>query len=314
MSGVPAPSKVAAERVAIAGAAGLAVLKLATGLGINSIGLIGASVDSLMDVAMSSVNLFSIRLADSPADETHPFGHGKVENLAGLVQATVIAALGGWLIYEAVRRLVHGTRPEHTEWGVAVMLVSVVASWLITRHLRRAAAQTGSVVLLADSLHYATDVWTNGGVLVALVLLELTGSPVFDPLIAIAVGAFILRSGYQIVIRAVQDLMDAALPEPERREIERVIHRHKFVVDSHDLRTRRSGSHRQIDFSIVACRHLPLGEAHDLVDHIEKEIEATIPGAQVVVHAEPCTPDCSLTDRCVLRVRQGDLLAHEPPH
>ncbi len=308
----PAASKARAEKLAISGAGALAALKLAVGLATNSIGLISSAADSLIDVLVSSLNLFSIRLAESPADEGHPYGHGKVENLAGLVQASVIAGLGGWVVFEAVRRLVLGIRPEHTEWGVVVMAVSMGVSWLITGHLRAVAARTDSVVLMADSLHYATDVWSNGGVLASLALLWLTGIGVFDPLIAVAVGGLILRSAYQIVARSVADLMDAAIPEEEQREIERVIHRHKFVVSSHDLRTRRSGSQRQIDFSVVLCRHLPLGDAHDLVDHIEKEIERTIPQSHVVVHAEPCMPECKLTDRCVLWGKQEDLLAHEP--
>ncbi|HEV8306118.1 MAG TPA: cation diffusion facilitator family transporter [Methylomirabilota bacterium] len=305
-------SKARAETVAIAGAGSLAALKLGTGLATNSIGLISSAIDSLIDVLISTLNLLSIRIADSPADEGHPYGHGKVENLAGLVQAAVIAGLGAWVIYEAVRRLLLGTRPENTEWGVGVMAASMGVSWLITRHLRQVAARTDSVVLLCDSLHYATDVWTNAGVLAGLVLLWLTGATVFDPLIAIAIGVIIVRSAYLIVARSVADLMDAAIPVDEQREIERVIHRHKFVVSFHDLRTRRSGSQRQIDFSVVLCRHLPLGEAHDLVDHIEKEIERTIPRSHVVVHAEPCMPECRLTDLCVLWSKQEDLLAHDP--
>ncbi len=313
MSPIADPAKARAERLAIAGAAGLAGLKLASGLLTNSIGLISTAVDSLLDVLISSLNLFSIHLADSPADEGHPYGHGKIENLAGLAQAAVIAGLGGWLVVEAVRRLSLGTRPEHTEWGLVVMVVSVVVSWLITRHLREVGVRTDSVVLQADSLHYATDVWINAGVLAGLVLLRLTGSAIFDPLIAIGISGFIFQSAYAIVARSVRDLMDAAIPAAEQRQVERIIHRHRFVVGSQSLRTRRSGSQRQIDFTVLACRHLPLGDAHDLVDHIQKEIEEAIPNSHVVVHAEPCTPDCTLTDRCVLSTKEHDLLAHEPP-
>jgi ferrous-iron efflux pump FieF len=304
--------KARAEGVAIAGAASLAALKLGTGLAINSIGLISAAVDSLIDVLISGLNLLSIRLADSPADEGHPYGHGKVENLAGLAQGTLIAVVGGWVIFEAARRLLRGVRPEHSEWGVAVMAASIGASWLIARHLRRVAVRTDSPVLMADSLHYAMDVWTNGGVLVALVLFRFTGAAFFDPLIAAVVGALILGSASRILARSVADLMDAAIPAEEQREIERVIRRHRFVVSFHDLRTRRSGSQRQIDFAVVLCRHLPLGDAHDLVDHVEKEIERTIPRSHVVVHAEPCAPVCKLPERCVLESRQEDLLAHDP--
>jgi ferrous-iron efflux pump FieF len=304
--------KARAEKLAIAGAAGLAALKLGTGLAINSIALISAAVDSLIDVFISGVNLVSIRVADSPADEGHPYGHGKIENLAGLAQGTLIALLGGGVIFEAIRRLLRGSRPDRTEWGLAVMVVSIVVSWLIARHLRQVASQTDSVVLLADSLHYATDVWTNAGVLVALGLFAFTGAVLFDPLIAIVVGVIILASAYRILARSVADLMDAAIPAEEQREVERVIQRHRFVVSFHDLRTRRAGSQRQIDFSVVLCRHLPLGDAHDLVDHIEKEIARTIPRSHVVVHAEPCQPTCRVPDRCVLGSRREDLLAHDP--
>jgi cation diffusion facilitator family transporter len=186
-----------------------------------------------------------------------------------------------------------------------------VVSWLITRHLRRVGRETDSVVLLADALHYQTDVWTNGGVLLGLVVLWATGSGVFDALIGIGVAGVILRSAYRLLLRSINDLMDAALPETEQRVIEEVIHRHRFVVAHRDLRTRRSGSQRQVDFTIVACRHLPLGEAHDLVDHVEREIAATVPGAHVVVHAEP-TDDCADPSRCVRRARPADLLAHQP--
>jgi cation diffusion facilitator family transporter len=305
----PAPPKVRAERVAIAAAGALALGKLAAGLATNSIGLLSAAADSLFDVAISSLNLLSIRIADSPADEGHPFGHGKAENLAGLLQTVVIVLVGGGLLVEAVRRLLRGTRPEHAEWGIAVMAVATVVSWLIARHLRRVGRETDSVVLLADSLHYQTDVWTNGGVLLGLALLWATGSGVFDALIGIGVAGVILGSAYRLLVRSINDLMDAALPEVEQRAIAEVIHRHRFVVDHRNLRTRRSGSQRQVDFTIVACRHLPLGEAHDLVDHVEQEIAATIPGAHVVVHAEP-TADCADSSRCVHQARDADLLAH----
>lgn len=297
--------------MAIVSAAALAVMKLVAGFATNSIGLLSTAADSLFDVAISSFNLLSIRIAESPADEGHPFGHGKAENLAGLLQTAVIAVVGGWLLVEAIRRLIRGTRPEHAEWGIAIMVVSAVASWLITRHLRRVGRETDSIVLMADSLHYQTDVWTNGGVVVGLGLLWLTGSGAFDALIGIGVALVILGSAYGLLVRSINDLMDAALPETEQRAIEEIIHRHQFVVDHRDLRTRRAGSQRHVDFTIVACRHLPLGEAHDLVDHVEQEIAATIPGAHVVVHAEP-TADCADAGRCIHAARHGDLLAHQP--
>jgi cation diffusion facilitator family transporter len=265
----------------------------------------------VIDVAVSAVNLYSIHLAASPADEGHPFGHGKAESLAGLAQTAVIGGIGVWIVVEAAQRLRRGVRPEHAEWGILAMAVSAAVSWLIARHLRRVGEATDSVVLRADALHYATDVWTNGGILLALVLLHLTGLALFDPLIALAVGAIILMSAYRLLARSVHDLMDAALPAIEQQTIERVIGRHRSVLSFHDLRTRRAGSERQVDFTIVACRHLPLGQAHDLVDHVQQEIEAAVPPSHVVVHAEPCRPGCPQGEGCALRGGRPDLLAHE---
>jgi cation diffusion facilitator family transporter len=309
---VPASPKIRAERLAVTAAGGLALGKLGVGLATNSIGLLSAAADSLFDVVISSFNLLSIRIADTPADEGHPFGHGKAENLAGLLQTAVIALVGGWLLVEAVRRLLRGVRPEHAEWGIVVMAVATVVSWLVARHLRRVGQETDSVVLVADALHYQTDVWTNAGVLVGLGLLWATGSGVFDALIGIVVAGVILSSAYRLLVRSINDLMDAALPEVEQRAIEEVIRRHRFVVDHRHLRTRRSGSQRHVDFTIVACRHLPLGEAHDLVDHVEKEVAETLPGTTVVVHAEPA-PECADPSRCARQAGPTELLAHDPP-
>lgn len=300
-----------AARFAIAGAAVLGLLKLVTGLLIGSIGLISAAIDSLVDVLISTVNLFSIRLAESPADAGHPYGHGKVENLAGLLQAGVIGVMGGWVIAEAIRRLLRGVPIQHVDWGIAVILVSIGGSWLIAWRLRRTARETDSVILLADSYHYATDIWTGLGVLAALVLIRLTGIPLFDPLIAIGVGGLILGAAGKIARRSIWDLMDSALPAHEQGEIDRIIRRHAFVLSYHDLRTRRSGSRRLIDFSVVLCRHLPLGETHDLVDHIEKEIEAGVPHSDVVIHPEPCPEGCPATEHCVLTADRPDLFAHQ---
>ena len=199
---------------------------------------------------MSSFNLWSIRIADSPADEGHPFGHGKAENLAGLVQVVFIGLVGGALLAEAVRRLIQGTRPDHPEWGIAIMAVSTVVSWLITRHLQRVAHETDSIALHADSLHYATDVWTNAGVMAGLGLLWLTGSGLFDALIAIGVAAVILGSAYRLLVRSINELMDAALPASEQRAIEEVIHRHRFrrrPSQPEDASVRLPAAHRLHD-------------------------------------------------------------------
>ena len=305
-----------AARFAVAGAALLGALKLAVGILINSLGVISASVDSLVDVLISAINLYSIRLSGQPADARHPYGHGKIENLAGLLQGIVIGGTGLWIIAEAIRRLLRGAPLQRVDLGIVVILISLVGSWVIARRLERVGRATDSVVLMADSLHYATDTWTNLGVLVALVLARATGWPGFDPLIAVGVGGVILASAAKLFARSVQDLMDTALPADVQREVERIIRRHPYGISFHDLRTRRAGSQRLIDFSLVMCEPLPLGEVHELVDHIEKEIEAAVPHADVVIHAEPCRRPCQPDPaHCALLLRAAELLqqSHHTP-
>jgi len=301
--------KEAAARFAIAGAAALGALKLATGILMNSIGLISAAVDSLVDVLISAVNLYSIRLAAEPADAGHQYGHGKIENLAGLLQGIVIGVTGLWVVVEAIRRLIRGVEIHRIDWGIVVIVISLVGSWVIARRLARVGQATDSMVLMADSLHYATDTWTNLGVLAALVLMRITGWSGFDPLVALGVGGVILVAAARLFSRSVQDLMDTALPAEIQERVETIIRRHPYAISFHDLRTRRAGSQKLIDFSLVMCRNLPLGEAHELVDHIEKEIEAAIPHADVVIHTEPCHTPCPPDPaHCALLLRGAELL------
>ena len=304
-----ASAKEGAARFAIAGAAILGTLKLVTGILMNSIGLISAAVDSLVDVLISTVNFFSIRLAAEPADAGHPYGHGKIENLAGFVQGIVIGVTGLWIVTEAIRRLIRGVQIQRVDWGIVVLLISIAGSWMIARRLARVGQATDSVVLMADSLHYATDTWTNLGVLVALILTRATAWPGFDPLIALGVGGVILVSGGRLLLRSVQDLMDTALPVEIQAWVETIIRRHPYAISFHDLRTRRAGSQKLIDFSLVMCRYIPLGEAHELVDHLEKEIEGAVPNADVVIHAEPCHTPCPPNPaHCALLLRGTELL------
>ncbi len=302
-------AKEGAARFAIAGGAILGALQLSAGIAINSIGLISAAADSLMDVLISAVNLFSIRLAAEPADASHPYGHGKIENLAGLLQGIVIGAMGLGIVAEALRRLIRGVQIQRVDWGIAVILISLVGSWVIARRLARVGHATDSVVLIADSLHWATDTWTILGVLVALLLTRVTGWPGFDPLIALGVGGVILVAAGRLLSRSIQDLMDTALPVEIRERVEKIIRGHPYAISFHDLRTRRAGSQKLIDFSLVMCRQLPLGEVHELVDHIEKEIENAVPNADVVIHAEPCHTPCPADPaHCALVLRGAELL------
>jgi len=268
---------------------------LAAGLLSGSLGVLASAVDNVADIFMSAVNLVSIRKALDPADEDHPYGHGKVETMATLFQGGVVALTGAGVAWEAVRRLREGRAPEGVglDVGILVMGVSVVASWLVSRRIGRAGEATGSTALMADALHFRTDVYSGGGILFSLLLYRYTGWKWLDPGVALAVGAYILAAAAPLLIGAVHDLMDRGLPSGTVQEIGRIIDEHRpMVLEWHDLRTRRAGSEVQVDFHVVVCREQSVSEAHRVADHLEHDIQRLLGNAHVVTHIDPCRVDC----------------------
>ena len=286
-------------RFSLGSAVALAVAKFAVGVLSGSLGVLSSAFDSLADIFMSAVNLVSIRKSMQPADSDHPYGHGKVETLATLFQGAVIGATGIWVIREGILRLAAKRVPESADAGIAVMVVGVIASWYISSRIRRAGEETGSTALIADSLHFRTDVYSNAGILLSLALFRLTGWAWLDPGVAIAVGIYISGIAVKLLFDAVQDLADRGLPPETVGRVEQIIDSHRpLIVDFHDLRTRRSGSEKHVDFHVVVCRQFLLEDAHRVADHIEKEVGHALGNARVVTHIDPCRIECPGKEEC----------------
>jgi cation diffusion facilitator family transporter len=292
--------KLAAARLSVLTAVCLAILKLVTGLLTGSLAVLTSAIDSLMDILMSGVNLIAIRHAEQPADEKHPYGHGKFETLATVFQATVIGLSGVWIIYEAIQRLLVATPLRQTRIGIAVMALSTLASFLISRHLRRVARTTDSSALEADSLHFAMDIYTNVALLIALVLINSLGLPWLDPVMSILVACYILFEAGKLLRLSLRDILDEQLPGVVREQIEALIDEHKHeLFGYHNLRSRRAGSQKLVDFHLTVCKHLSVEEAHEITDYIEKKIGEQIRGADVTIHIEPCRRhDCPGRENC----------------
>jgi cation diffusion facilitator family transporter len=281
--------KIAAARLSIFTALGLAILKLITGVLTGSLAILTSAIDSLLDILMSGINLMAIHHAEQPADEQHPYGHGKFESLATIFQALIIAASGCWIIYEAIQRMFEASPIKQTGIGIIVMSISTVASIIISRHLRRVAKETDSSALEADSLHFSMDVYTNLALLVGLVLISRFNLPWLDPAMSLMVAIYILIESLRLLRQAMRDILDEQLPEAVRHEIESLINDHKHeLFGYHNLRTRRAGSQKLIDFHLTVCKHLSVEEAHDITDYIEKKIGDEIIGTDVTIHVEPC--------------------------
>jgi ferrous-iron efflux pump FieF len=286
------PRKIRAARLSVAVAAALAIVKLATGILTGSMAVLSSAVDSSLDILMSSINFMAIRQADQPADENHPFGHGKFETIATIFQSMIIAFSGLWIIYEASRRLWQGAELSRLGGGMAILAISSVASWLIASHLRRVARETDSSALHADSLHFSMDVYTNLALVAGLAIVAFFGIPWLDPLLSIGVAVYILYEALRLLRYGARDILDEELPPPIRQEIVNLIEAHREdLLGFHNLRTRRAGSQKIMDFHLTVCKHLTVEEAHAIADELEKKIEREIIGADVTIHIEPCRKD-----------------------
>lgn len=285
-------TKLAAIGLSIGTAFFLTVFKLSIGVITHSLGLIASAVDSLMDVLVSSVNFIAVKEADKPADREHLYGHGKIESLAGLFQSVIISASGLYLLFEAVKRLIRGVELAHLPVAIGVMVVSMVLTFFLVLRLKRIMKETGSIIVGTEALHFATDFLTNGGVILALVLVRLTGSSLWDLGIAFVIACYILWQSFKILRAAVDELLDRALPAEEEEEIEQIILTYDpRVVGFHNLRTRKIGHQRFIDFHFEIRDEENFSRAHELTEALIKRIQERFPGADVTVHFDPAGSD-----------------------
>ncbi len=291
--------RIQTARFSVGSAVVLAVTKLFVGIASGSLGILSSAFDNLADILMSGVNYLSIKKSMEPADFSHPYGHGKVETLGTVFMSMVVALTGVWIVREGIHRLRAGIIPRSVDTGLVVMALSVAASWYIAERIRKAGEETGSSALKADSLHYRTDVYSSGGILVSLLAYRVTGYKWLDPGVAMVVGGYIIYAAVPIFREALGDLMDRSLPPETVEKIRRIIESHKpLVVGYHKLRTRRSGSEKHVDFHVVVCRQFLLQDAHRVADHLEMEVSQALGNAHVVTHMDPCDIECPGKEEC----------------
>jgi cation diffusion facilitator family transporter len=284
-------TKSRAAALSIASNAILIALKLAAGAITGSIAIITEAVHSLIDLVASVIAFFSVRKADEPADAEHPYGHEKVENLAAAIEGMLILVGAGVIVYEATRQLVDGAEVDRLGVGIAVMAFSIFANLGVSTVLSRQAKAHESQALEGDAAHLRTDAMTSAGVLLGLALVQVTGNAAFDPITALIVAVAIVWAGFRILRRSSAVLVDETLPEAELDRIETAIAtaRTPEVAGYHKLRARRAGSRRHIDFHVQYRSGTSLERAHELAHQMRDSIEAEIPQAEVLIHAEPET-------------------------
>jgi len=300
----------------------LVVLKLAVGLAIGAVSVISEAIHSGVDLIAAGIAWYSVRTSGIPADREHPFGHGKIENISGTVEAILIFLAAGWIMYEAAQKIISPEPLEMAAWGIAVMLLSAVVNTFVSRKLFRVGKETDSVALIADGWHLRTDVYTSAGVMAALAVIwiaDLFAPEVdlhwVDPAAAIGVALLIIKAAWDLTRQSARDLLDVQLPGEEIAWIESLILQRTPVVKGyHQLRTRKSGHFRFVEVHIKVDSAMTVEASHRITQKFAREIRERFPGASVTTHVEPCDGSCGprCLEGCLLTEGERGGLAARP--
>lgn len=275
-----------AARFAVFVAAILIVMKVFAWWQTGSMTILAAMTDSLVDLFASLTNMLVLRFALQPADEEHTFGHGKAESLAALVQSAFITGSAVFLLLQGMQRLNEPQLITESELGMITGVFSMLLTGILVLYQRKVVQQTGSPAIAADSLHYQTDLYMNGAILVAIGL-NSAGVTYADALFAIGIALYILYSASKMLWEAVQALLDKALPKEEIEQIWQIVREQQDIISIHDLKTRRAGAVRFIQLHLEMADDLTLMKAHEITDCLEQKILVAFPHSEVIIHQEP---------------------------
>ncbi|NLH27096.1 MAG: cation transporter [Syntrophomonadaceae bacterium] len=312
LSGGVSLEKVKVARLSVLSNSVLVVIKLAVGISISSVSVLSEAIHSGLDLVAALIALFAVSKSSKPPDRKHQYGHGKIENVAAVIEALLIFAASVWIIRETVVKITTGARVEAPFWGLMVMAFSAAVNWVISSLLMKTAVKTDSVALEADALHLRTDVYTSAGVAVGLLLLWITGIHLFDPLLAIGVALLIIKAACELMVKAFYPLLDVSLPQDEEEEIRAILQNYgDYFIEYHKLRTRKAGPQRFIDLHLVVPQYMNITASHELCDIIEEKIMEKYPGAQVLIHVEPCRNEedclsCKESEQCQILLENSE--------
>ncbi len=293
--------KVRVATLSVVSNATLTILKLIVGLFIGSVSIISEAIHSGVDLIAAIIALFSVKTSSIPADTHHPFGHGKIENISGTIEALLIFLAAGWIMFEAVKKLLHPEPIETIGWGVGVMLLSAVVNLGVSRMLFKVGRETDSIALQADAWHLRTDVYTSAGVMTGLALIWIAGR-IFpgvnlnwlDPAAAIGVAVLIIKAAWDLTRQAARDLLDVNLPPEEEAWIRQRIQDHQPVIHGfHQLRTRKSGHFRFVECHLKVDPLMTVLSSHQITEDLTTAIEEKYPDTSVTIHVEPCDGRCA---------------------
>lgn len=281
-----------AGRLALLGGIAVLVAKLAAWRLTGSTAVFSDALESFVNVAAGALLLYSLYLSSQPADRNHPYGHGKVEFFSAGVEGTLIAVAAVLIAIEAVRQMIRGVELRSLDLGVILVTAATAANAAIGLHLIRVGRRVHSLALVADGRHLLTDVATSVGVIIGLALVWVTGLSILDPIVALIVAVQILRTGWQLSREAIGGLMDEANPAALEEMVKALeLRREPSWIDTHSLRSWRSGAVEHVDLHMVVPRYFDADRLHDIDDQVEKALlAATRRPGEVITHFDPCRP------------------------
>jgi ferrous-iron efflux pump FieF len=265
----------------------LVAMKTYATWGTGSVAMLGSLADTTLDLIASLITFFGVRWAAMPADEEHRYGHGKAEALAALVQVILITVSAMGIAWRSVDRLHSGKPTEGLELGIGVSIIAMVATFALLAYQRYVIRKTGSVAIMTDHVHYQTDVLLNISVIAALLLDQLLGWRLADPLFGFAIAGWLMYGAWGAASHSVDQLMDREWPEEEREAFIAAAEEYPELAGLHDLRTRTSGAHRFVQFHVWVPGDWTVTEAHERMDAVEEKLQHRFPGTEIIIHLDP---------------------------
>jgi cation diffusion facilitator family transporter len=276
----------------------LIILKLIVGLTTNSVSILSEAIHSTMDLLASIIAFFSVKISDKPADDKHPYGHGKIENVSGVMEALLILIASIWITIEAIKKLMVPMEVESISLGFLVMFISSAINFIVSKKLYRVAKEEDSIALEADALHLKADVYTSLGVGIGLFLMWITNLNFLDPIVAIIVAIFILKEAIELLIAAFNPLLDVKLSNDEIKVVEMILYKSSTIYCSyHNFKTRKSGRVRYIELHLVFPENMTVKDANDICDKIETDIKKSLVNSEIMIHLESSKSSYSC-DKC----------------
>ena len=270
-------------------AAVLVVMKMTVGILSGSIAVLASAIDSFLDLTVSLFNYFALHNAEKDPDEQFHYGRSKIEPLAAVIEGTVVSLSALFILYEALVKIAHPREMAHMTESIAVMIASFIITAFLVAFLNYVVKKTKNMVIKADALHYKTDLYSNGAVLMALVLISYTAEELIDPILGIGIAIYMIYSAIPIIKEGVLMLLDAALPQEDIEQIEEIIKSEPVITTYHYLQTREAGSHVFISVHAVFNVSISLYDAHLIADRVEAKIKDLFEDKKthILIHMDP---------------------------